>query len=61
MEKKQVRFTNVKEMLTRDQMKKIKGGTTSYKCCTDGNDNQCSSCAYTKNDTCPTGAHLVAC
>jgi len=59
MEIKQKSFGKIKEMLTRDQMKKIKGGT-SYACCQDGGGN-CSSCAYQNNEICPSGSHLEAC
>ena len=54
------KFGNIREMLTRDQMKKIRGGQacTTYKCCKNGS---CSSCLYNAQENCPEGDEKKSC
>ena len=65
MKKLQLKLDGVKEMLTREQMKKIIGGSGSgsgggnYKCCytKTGGSTGCSSCYhYTTKPTCGTNS-----
>ena len=64
METKKTSFGNIKEMLTRDQMKKIKGGT-GYQCCatSGGPYSGCSACNGSAGSdwTCHSGSVLTAC
>jgi len=60
MEIRTARLGNIRELLTNDQMKKIKAGQAcnSYKCCINGG---CSSCVYTQNENCPSGEGKTSC
>lgn len=61
MEKRGARFGNIKEMLSRDQMKQIRGGLTGYKCCTScagGSPNGCGSCQ--SGSSCSNGQNACA-
>ncbi|MGN6639151.1 MAG: hypothetical protein ACTHJ8_09590 [Mucilaginibacter sp.] len=61
METQKTNLGNIKEMLTKDQMKKVRGGT-GYMCCWSGTSN-CSTCVSSaqSNWTCVSGASLTAC
>jgi hypothetical protein len=61
MENQKTSFGNIKEMLSKDQMKKVRGGT-GYMCCWSGTSN-CSVCNAnaTSSWTCVSGASLTAC
>jgi hypothetical protein len=56
MEIKKMRLGSIKEMLTKDQMKKITGGAVSgcvYQCCVTG--SGCGPCDVSNPDSCGNG------
>jgi len=60
MKREEPRFSNVKAMLTKDQMKKIKAGaaTSFYQCCWE-NGGTCGACIA--NPSCLPGQSIRAC
>jgi hypothetical protein len=60
-----VKFGGIKEMLTKAQMKRIRGGMQFagghvYKCCDPGGGN-CTSCDYCQNHVCNGSQMLFSC
>jgi len=66
MKKLNLKLDSIKEMLTKEQMKKVLGGDyggygSKYKCCWSGTSN-CSECVTcTSSCTCVSGATLTSC
>ena len=62
MKNENLRFGSIKEMLTKDQMKKIKGGVAFYRCCqpwATGGEN-CGLCIQGP-PSCSGGQSAIAC
>jgi hypothetical protein len=55
-----LKLGNVKETLTKAQMKMIKGGA-SYKCCWDDHPTSCSECANVVVPGCTSGSSPKLC
>lgn len=62
---KKISLENMKNVLTRDEMKKIVGGLETskcHKCCWDAYPNDCSACIpSSSNAICKSGASLKDC